>query len=55
MLWQAVSHVEMFTVSMNLFEVSDFLYIPETPTESMHYMLLAEKQWALWQIHFELN
>lgn len=36
----------MFTVSMNLFEVFDVLYKPETPIESMYYnKLLAEKQW----------
>lgn len=30
-------------MSVNVFEVSDFLYNPEAPTESMHYKLLAEK------------
>lgn len=30
-------------MSVNVFEVSDFLYNPEAPTESLHYKLLAEK------------
>lgn len=34
----------MFTVSINLFGVSNFIRNPETPTENMHYSkLLAEK------------
>lgn len=34
----------MFTVSINLFGVSHFIWNPETPIENMHYSkLLAEK------------
>lgn len=41
--WQVVWLAGMFTVSIDLFEVSSFIYYPETPTESMHYSKLWPK------------